>query len=115
MPASRSRPLLAVLLVLGFAAGTGDAAAAVRTAHSGWTWGSPRPQGEDLNAVAFAGQTGYAAGAFGTLLKTTDGGRSWTALATGLRGALSNVRVLGPDTVIVAGVCALRRSDDGGR
>jgi photosystem II stability/assembly factor-like uncharacterized protein len=103
---------LACLLV---AATAPAVAAPVRTAHSGWAWGSPRPQGHDLAAIAFAGQTGYAAGAFGTLLKTVDGGRTWSALATGLTEPLSTVRVLSPDTVVAGGVCALRRSDDGGR
>src|SRR3954451_3031431 len=103
---------LASLLLVGVAPAV---AAPVRGAHSGWAWGSPRPQGMDLTALAFAGQTGYAAGAFGTMLKTTDGGRSWTALATGLTEPLSTVRVLNAQSVVVGGVCALRRSDDGGR
>jgi photosystem II stability/assembly factor-like uncharacterized protein len=91
------------------------APAAVRTSHSGWFWGDPRPQGETLDAVEFAGLTGYASGAFGTLLKTTDGGRSWNGLATGLTEPLSTIRLLGPQTLVVGGTCALRRSDDGGR
>ena len=92
-----------------------NAAAAVRTSHSGWAWGDPRPQGLSLDAVEFAGQTGYAAGAFGTLLKTTDGGATWSGVATGLTERLGSVRLLGPQTLIVAGTCALRRSSDGGR
>jgi len=90
------------------------ASASVRTTHSGWAWGDPTPQGQSLNAVEFAGQTGYATGDFGTLLKTTDGGRTWKGLATGLSEYLDVVRMIGSKTVIVGGTCALRRSDDGG-
>jgi photosystem II stability/assembly factor-like uncharacterized protein len=117
MPAGiRSVERLAIGVACVLAVATAPAVAApVRSAHSGWTWGSPRPQGQDLAAIAFAGQTGYAAGAFGTLLKTADGGRSWSALATGLSEPLATVRALTADSVVVGGVCALRRSDDGGR
>src|SRR6478672_5356463 len=84
------------------------AAASVRTSHSGWAWGDPRPQGLSLDAVAFAGQTGYAAGAFGTLLRSTDGGTTWNGVSTGLTEQLTTIRLLGPQTLIVAGNCALR-------
>ena len=90
------------------------APAAVLTTHSGWFWGAPAPQAQSLSAVEFAGATGYAAGDFGTVLKSTDGGRTWAGLQTGLSEDLSHLRTLGPNTVIVGGTCALRRSDDGG-
>lgn len=92
-----------------------SAVGAVRTSHSGWAWGDPRPQGLSLDAVAFAGQTGYAAGAFGTLLKSTDGGATWSGVSTGLTESLTTIRLLGPQILVVAGNCALRRSSDGGQ
>ena len=59
------------------------AGAAVQVGSSGWLWGNPLPQGNTVNALSFAGQTGYAAGDFGTILRTGDGGatRSGTGAA----------------------------------
>lgn len=94
---------------LGLAlAGAGVAGAApVSVGHSGWTCGSPTPQGKDLNAVAFDGATGYAVGNFGTALKSTDGGASWSGLPTGTLNDLDVVQELDSNTVIVGGGCAL--------
>src|SRR3954454_5810130 len=90
-------------------------AAPVEVAHAGWTWGSPRPQGDNLTALAFQGQRGYAVGEFGTMLRTDDGGSSWTGVSTGLTEDLDLVRMISPDSVVVAGGCPVRRSDDGGK
>src|SRR5438270_11928871 len=62
---------VAVTALVAVAAALGDN---VSVGHSGWQWGNPQPQGNQLNAIDFAGGTGFAAGNFGTLLKTTDGG-----------------------------------------
>jgi photosystem II stability/assembly factor-like uncharacterized protein len=86
----------------------------VSTSHSGWFWSSPQPQGEPLHDVSFAGGAGYAVGDFGTVLRTADGGATWTDLPTGLFGNLTHVDAVSAGTVIVAGGCVLRRSDDGG-
>lgn len=64
--------------------------------------------------MAFSGQAGYAAGAFGTLLETTDGGGSWSGLRTGTATALSRVQIVDPTTVVTSGGCVARRSIDGG-
>src|SRR5262245_1395077 len=93
----------------------GHASAAVFSGHSGWFWGSPQPQGNDLSGLDFVGARGYAAGNFGTLLRTDDAGANWTAVDTGLTDPLVRVRVIDPNTVVVGGGCALRRSDDGGQ
>src|SRR3954469_5089731 len=108
----RLAPLLAVLfLAVPPAAG----AAPVRVAHAGWTWGSPLPQGDTLSAIDFQGQRGYAVGEFGTMLRTDDGGRTWAGVSTGLTEDLTEVRMISGDSVVVAGGCPVRRSDDGGR
>jgi photosystem II stability/assembly factor-like uncharacterized protein len=86
----------------------------VRSSHSGWFWGSPAPQAQTLSAVEFAGPVGFASGDFGTLVRSSDGGRTWSGLQTGLTESLTHLRMLGPKTVIVGGTCALRRSDDSG-
>src|SRR6476661_10146569 len=85
-------------------------AAPVRSSHSGWFWGAPSPQAQNLSAVEFYGSTGYASGDFGTLMKSTDFGRSWVGVSTGLTETLDHMRLLGPNIVIVGGTCALRRS-----
>jgi len=102
--------LTAALLALAAPAG-----ANVQVGSSGWQWGSPLPQGNTVRAMSFAGTTGYAAGDFGTLLKTTDGGASWSGLPVGTLVGLSVVQALDPDTVFAGGGCVARRSTDGGR
>jgi len=89
--------------------------AAVSVGHSGWYWGNPLPQGNDLFEVEMFGMRGYAVGAFGTVLRTDDAGSSWTGLPSGTTTDLTDLQVLDADTVLTGGGCALRRSDDGGR
>src|SRR4051794_41850333 len=86
----------------------------VTVGHSGWNWGNPQPQGNTLRAVEFSGARGYAAGEFGTLLRTDDRGRSWTGLPTASTDALSLISIPAENTVIVGGGCVLRRSDHAG-
>jgi photosystem II stability/assembly factor-like uncharacterized protein len=91
------------------------ASAAVSVGHSGWTWGNPLPQGNDINGLEFLGSRGYAAGKFGTLLRTDDAGASWAGLSTGIVQDLSRVRTIDSDSLVFAGGCAVRRSDDAGQ
>jgi photosystem II stability/assembly factor-like uncharacterized protein len=113
---ARSRLVLGVLAValatLGISA---QASAQVSVGHSGWFWGNPQPQGNTIFDVAFAGNRGYAAGAFGTLLATEDAGASWTGISTGITSNLVRVRAIDANTVVIGGGCALRRSDDAGQ
>jgi len=92
------------------------ASAGVNTPQSGWYSGNPLLGPNSLRDTACAGSTCYAAGDFGTLLKSTDGGSTWKGIVTGLTLDLRRVGVAGgaPDSVIVGGDCALRRSEDGG-
>jgi photosystem II stability/assembly factor-like uncharacterized protein len=90
------------------------ASASVFVGHSGWFWGNPLPQGNTLRAIELSGDRGYAVGDFGTVLRTDDGGTSWSGLTTGLTAPLRAVRSISPDTIVVGGGCAARRSDDGG-
>ncbi len=93
------------------------AAASVRVPLSGWNWGNPAPQGNDLRAIDFLGGRGYAVGAAGTALRTDDAGVTWSGLATGTAADLSRLQIVDPETVVVLGAdgCVLRRSDDGGK
>jgi photosystem II stability/assembly factor-like uncharacterized protein len=107
------RLFLACLVALALSAATAGAAD-VTVGHSGWNWGNPQPQGNTLRAVEFAGARGFAAGEFGTLLRTDDRGRSWTGVSTGTTAALTHIAIPDADTVVVGAGCVLRRSDDAG-
>jgi photosystem II stability/assembly factor-like uncharacterized protein len=93
-----------------------SASAGVNTPQSGWYSGNPLLGPNSLRDVACAGSTCYASGDFGTLLKSTDAGATWTGIVTGLTLDLRRVGLAGgsADKVVVGGGCALRRSDDGG-
>jgi photosystem II stability/assembly factor-like uncharacterized protein len=91
------------------------AAAPVRTSHSGWTWGNPLPQGNELRAIDFAGGRGYAVGEFGTVLRTDDGGTNWSGIRTGITDELNRLEVVDADTFVAGGGCTLLRSIDGGQ
>ncbi len=50
-------------------------------AQSGWFWQNPLPQGNHLRAVAVAdSQTATAVGDYGTIVRTSDGGATWTLM-----------------------------------
>ncbi len=111
----RLRSLAAVLVTAGATLATPALAdASVRVGTSGWSWGNPTPTGSDINAIGFAGGRGYAAGAFGTLIRTDDAGANWSGLPTGLLTPLTELQVISPDAFVVGGGCAARRSTDGG-
>ena len=104
-----------MICALGVIAGAISATAApVSVGHSGWTWGDPSPQGNDLNNVTFAGARGFAVGEFGTVLRSDDGGNSWIGLPTGTRSSLSLVQEVDPNTVVVGGECTVRESVNDG-
>jgi photosystem II stability/assembly factor-like uncharacterized protein len=96
-------------------AATPAGAAPVSTGHASWVWGSPTPQGQDLVAVRFQGADGYAVGTLGTILHSTDSGRSWTGLVSGVTDDLDLVSEPDATTVIAAGGCTLLESTDAGR
>src|SRR2546423_10072751 len=106
--AAAAAGVIAVLMAASFSG------AAVVTSHSGWNWGSPQPQGNTLQAIEFAGGRGYAAGAFGTILRTDDGGASWSGIRSGTTTSLSKVRAIDANTFLAGAGCMLLRSDDGG-
>jgi photosystem II stability/assembly factor-like uncharacterized protein len=90
------------------------APASVQVGSSGWQWGNPLPQGNAVRAMSFAGATGYAAGDFGTLLRTTDGGSTWSGLLSGTFTDLTTVQAIDDNSLFAGGGCVARRSDDGG-
>jgi photosystem II stability/assembly factor-like uncharacterized protein len=100
------------LIVLGLV--PAPSLANVVTGHSGWSWGNPTPQGDQLQAIEFTGARGYAGGKFGALVRSDDGGLTWTGLATGITQDVTRIRVIDGDSLVIAGGCAVRRSDDAG-
>lgn len=91
-----------------------SAHAAVGVGQSGWSWGNPLPQGNEIDSLDFAGARGYAAGKFGTLLRTDDSGASWAGIPTGITQDLARVSIIDADSLVIAGGCSVRRSDNAG-
>ncbi|HYZ29165.1 MAG TPA: YCF48-related protein [Thermoleophilaceae bacterium] len=111
------RLLLAALAAACACAGFATlGSASVNVAQSGWSWGNPAPQGNTLAQIDFVQGRGFAAGEAGTVLRTDDGGTTWTGLSTGTSANLIRLQVLDPETLTVLSGdgCVLRRSDDAG-
>ncbi|MGM0586899.1 MAG: YCF48-related protein [Bacteroidota bacterium] len=82
-----------------------------------WKWLNPLPQGNSLWDVDSPdGTTAYAVGSAGTILKSTDGGDSWTLLTTiNTEEVLYGVHFLDANTGFVAGENkAVFKTTDGG-
>ncbi|HKP89542.1 MAG TPA: hypothetical protein VJT75_06150 [Thermoleophilaceae bacterium] len=90
-------------------------AAPVSTPFGGWNWGSPRPQGNTLGAIGAGGAGTYAVGKLGTILRSADGGKSWSGIRTATRTDLRHVSVVDANSFAAAGGCLILRSNDGGR
>ncbi len=109
-----ARIALAAIAAWALAGTAAASAAPVSVGTSGWTWGNPVPQGETLNSVAFQGARGYAVGEDGTVLRSDDGGASWSGLPSGSSSNLTLLQEVDPNTVVVGGGCTVRESTDGG-
>src|SRR4030095_7493388 len=52
--------------------------------NSQWHWQNPLPQGNNLRGASFVdANTGTVVGEYGTIVRTTDGGSSWTIQVSG--------------------------------
>ena len=109
-----ARLLVATVAAVLLGAPPALAGAAVSTGHSGWSWANPAPQGEDIADLAFSGSTGYAVGDFGTLLRSTDGGATWSGLPSTTVQDLTRIGLVSPAGFVTSGGCAVRRSTDTG-
>jgi photosystem II stability/assembly factor-like uncharacterized protein len=110
-----TKACVATLLVLaGALIAPGGAASQVTVGHSGWEWANPVPQGNSLPALDFLGPIGYAAGEYGTVLSSDDGGVSWRGLISGSTEDLTDLEMINIGSFVVAGDCTVLRSDDGG-
>lgn len=94
------------------------AGAAVVAGNTGWYWSNPLPQGNTLREVDTIAGRAYVAGVAGSIMRSDDGGTTWTGIRSGLpakSSAVNIVRAVTPDIVVFAGSCGLRRTDDGGK
>src|SRR6266576_3459029 len=112
LPMTTRARLPLLVIALAVVAPAGSALGDVRAGHSGWEWGNPRPQGHAVRALEFQGDVGYAVGDFGTVLNTTDAGATWSGVNSGVTVDLAHVAIVDDDSLVVAGSCSLRRSDD---
>jgi photosystem II stability/assembly factor-like uncharacterized protein len=94
----------------------------IALAQSGWFWQNPSPQGNLLLAASVRGQTAVAVGDTGTIVRSTDGGASWTPQVSGTVYILDALSMVDADTAFAGGYCTdtascpgiLFRTDDGG-
>jgi photosystem II stability/assembly factor-like uncharacterized protein len=105
---SRSVPVLRLLSLSA-------AVAFIPCPSFGQTWTRIRTEtAHDLTAVHFAdARHGYVTGAFGTLLRTSDGGETWTPVATPVSASFVSVAARSADEVLI-GRTGLHRTGDGG-
>src|SRR4030095_11194463 len=60
-----------------------------QTSLSGWSWIHPRPQGQNVNWFKMIDANNWYAGAdYGSLIKTTNAGNSWTSVTGGYQSSL---------------------------
>src|SRR5690349_15493893 len=73
-------------------------------AQSGWFWQNPLPQGNNLRALEFFdANTGIAVGFNGTVIRTVNGGSSWTIINSGSTMDLYALHFLNSSTGFAAG------------
>lgn len=82
-----------------------------------WKWLNPAPQGNSLNAVDFIdNNTGYAAGDYGTILKTSNGGSSWQQIYSFDGKDIMSMSFVNASIGYVGGASQmLRKTVDGGQ
>ncbi len=85
------------------------------THDGGNTWDTIVPPGYYLRALHFIdNNTGWACGMFGTIIKTTDGGYTWTLQSTGVIGTLFDIDFLDSLNGVASGQDAILITQDGG-
>src|SRR5260370_20151678 len=73
-------------------------------ADSGWFWQNPLPQGNSLEATATVdSNVMVAVGGYGTILRTTDGGATWSLRASGTTNTLWGVSFTDANTGTAVG------------
>ena len=85
-------------------------------AQSGWYWQNPLPQGNGLYGVCFTDvNRGIAVGDCSAILRTTDGGVTWTQQMSGAPEYLMGVSFPDVNTGFAVGSSGtIHRTTDGG-
>ena len=88
----------------------------ITNSYSQWFWQNPVPQGNVLFQVYFTdANIGTAVGFRGTILRTTDGGATWTSQTSGTSYYLSGVSFIDANNGIAVGFYGtIVRTTDGG-
>ena len=81
-----------------------------------WVWQNPLPQGNTLQDFSFVDtNNGFAVGARGTILKTTDGGNNWQLITGETEDDLYGVSFINPNIgTVVGNFGAILRTTDAG-
>ena len=81
-----------------------------------WVWQNPLPQGNTLQDFSFGDtNNGFAVGARGTILKTTDGGNNWELITGETEDDLYGVSFTDSNTgTVVGNFGAILRTTDAG-
>lgn len=84
--------------------------------NAGWCWQAPRPTGTTQNDIQFLDvNNGWSVGGNGEILRTVDGGQTWSKVASGVTASLNSVRFAdAKNGWIVGNYGALLRTTDGG-
>ncbi len=69
-----------------------------------WSWQNPLPQGNHLRNISFTdANTGTAVGHYGTIIRTTDGGKTWVTQTCNMTCDFRSVSFTDADTKTVVG------------
>ncbi len=80
-----------------------------------WSWQNPLPQGNSINDIEFIDNYfGLAVGETGTILKTTDGGITWSQQNSTTTKVIYNVDVTNNSIAYALGSYFLLKTTDGG-
>lgn len=102
----RRRALSVFLLAVAAALiSLSGAQSSVKAPGSGWFSGNPPLGPPNLTSLVSVGGATYAGGGSGTLLKSLDGGSTWSGITTGIRDPIT----------ILAPAVPERRTGDGTR
>ena len=115
-----TRFLLSTLLLLAIVPVSAPAWSS--TGDGTWTWVNPAPTGATLNQLHFVdANTGWVVGSWGTILKTTDAGVTWTSQDSGVFNNIKDVDFVDANTgwavtddAITAEPTIVLRTTDGG-
>lgn len=96
----RDRPIQVALAIILLSPSLLDAA------EYQFSWALPIPQGNSLGGAAFTGlTTGFAVGARGTVIRSNDGGATWSLveLYPTFAADLNDVIIIGPGELLAVG------------